>query len=53
VDFFGHVEWLRVSIYKNGWKKSNVEYFAKDLAFWLENISEELDKVIKKLEELD
>lgn len=53
VEFSGHVEWLRVSIYKNGWKESKVEYFAKDLAFWFENISEELEKVIKKLEELD
>nr|WP_315046230.1 hypothetical protein [uncultured Leptotrichia sp.] len=53
LSFTGHVEWLEISIYKNGWENSTKVFFKKRIRFYKKNVFEELDETIKKLEELD
>ena len=49
LDFSGHVEWLEISIYKDGWENSTEVFFKKRIKIYKKNIFEELDETIKKI----
>lgn len=53
VDFSGHVKWIEINIYLNGWKK-NKEKDIELIAYLYEDKAiEQLKNILKKLEELE
>ncbi len=53
VSFSGHVKWIEINIYLNGWKK-NKEKDIELIAYLYEDKAiEQLKNILKKLEELE
>lgn len=51
VKYWGHVNSIEVSIIRDGWKPNKDNSFSKDICLDRENAKEELEIVLKILEE--
>lgn len=53
VRFSGHVNWLEVKIFLNGWKEDADEDISYTISLRRDNIVEQLQKALEKLEEME
>ena len=53
VRFSGHVSWLEVRIFLNGWKENTHEDINYTISLRRYNILEQLKKALEKLEEME
>ena len=53
VNFVGHVEWLEVQVHLNGWEENKGKDIELTAHLDKENANVELQKILKKLEELE
>lgn len=52
INYYGHVNLLRIGVHKEGWNNNEKESYSKEIYLERENIETELKSVIKDLREL-
>lgn len=53
VEFIGHMNWLDVDIYTNGWKRSTSADIKYEADLHSEDVLEQLKEILEKLEEME